>query len=104
SISHRAMSASGSAASCDSTNETSISRGSWRSRRRNSRHMEESGGGSASIGGIRSGEDVIRHPLLVVERAGRKEALRLQVEHRAVAPAERDPLVARGEVAHPPVA
>src|SRR5678816_3388168 len=94
SISQRASSASGSAASWDSTNETSINRGSCRYPSLHSRHIDESGGGSGSIPPGRSGEDVIRHPFLVI---GRDEPLRLQVEHRPVAPAERHQLVVSAE-------
>src|SRR5215469_8982543 len=98
SINHRARSASGSAASCDSTNEANISRGSCRYPSLHNRHMEESAGGSGSIACPRLGEDVIRHAFLF--RRGR-EALCLQIEHRSVAPAKRHQLVVCAELNHP---
>src|SRR5882672_10176546 len=93
SMSHRASSASGSAASWDSTNAASISRGSWRYPSLHNRHIDESAGGSASA--ARSGEDVIRGPLLF---ACDVEALGLQVEHRAIAAVQCHQLVVRAEL------
>src|SRR3990172_57941 len=83
SISHRASNASGSTASCDNTNAASISRGSWRYPSLQRRHIDDSAGGSGSIGASRtaSAEDVIGHALLALDG----EALRLAGEHRAVA-------------------
>jgi hypothetical protein len=46
SISHNARSASGSAASCDSTNAATIRRGSWRYPSLHNRHIDDSAGGS----------------------------------------------------------
>src|SRR5713226_8029461 len=102
SISHSARSASGRAASCDSTNATTIKRGSWRYPSLHNRHMDDSAGGSGSIvPGVRSrsGEDVIRRALLFRN----DEALRLQIEHRPVTPAERHQLVVRAELDDPAV-
>src|SRR5437870_3644891 len=48
----------------------------------------------------RSGEDVIRDPFLALSGA---EALRLQDEHRAVAPSLRHQLLVRAELDHPAV-
>src|SRR6202050_4169425 len=100
SISHKARSASGSAASCDSTNAVIIKRGSWRYPHLHSRHIDDIAGGSGSIvcstARFRSGEDVIGRPLLV----GNIESLRLQFEHRSVAAAERHQFIVRAEVYH----
>ena len=60
--------------------------------------MEESAGGSSSLGV--SGEDVILAALLVL---GRGEPLRLQIEHRAIAAAERHELFVRSELHDFPV-
>src|SRR5581483_2905399 len=98
SISQSASSASGSAASCDSTNAQTISEGSWRYPSLHKRHIDESAGGSGSMAGRASGEDVIRRALLIVWRV---EALRLQLEHRAIAPAERHQFVVRPELDDP---
>src|SRR5206468_11156625 len=98
SASHNARSASGSPASCDSPNATTIKRGSWRYPSLHNRHMDDSAGGSGAIVSIarsRSGEDFIRRTLLVVRDV---EALRLQIEHRPVAPRERHQLVMRAEL------
>src|SRR6266850_5191823 len=67
--------------------------------------MDERPGGKASLAGrtgirSRSSEDVIGDPFLVF---GGCEALRLEVEHRAVAPAERHQLLVRAELDHPAV-
>src|SRR3989441_1078799 len=100
SINHNARSASGNAASCDSTSAATIKRGSWRYPSLHNRHMDDSAGGSGSIvpgGRSRSGEDVIRRALLLRN----DEALRLQIEHRPVAPGERHQLVVRAELDHP---
>src|SRR2546429_1853894 len=97
-ISHKARSASGNAASCDSTNATAIKRGSWRYPSWHSRHMDDSAGGSGSIARSRSGEDVIRHALLLARGA---EALRLQIEHRPIPPRKRHQLVVRAELDDP---
>src|SRR5260370_29177246 len=102
SISHNARSASGSAASCESTNATAIRRGSWRYPSLHNRHMDDSAGRSGAIvPGARppSGEDVIRRALLLRD----VEALRLHVEHRPAAPRERHQLVVRAELDHPAV-
>src|SRR5262245_34322736 len=87
SMSHSAKRASGSAASCDSTKDTSINRGSWRYPSLHSRHIDDSAGGSGPI----ASEDVIGRVLL-------GEALRLQVEHGAVAAAARHQLVVGAEL------
>src|SRR5207245_6178033 len=111
SISHNARSASGSAAICDNTNATSINRGSWRYPSLHNRHIDERAGGSGSIfsgvrdfagvpdARLRSGEDVIRRALLLRD----VKALRLQIEHRPVAPAERHQLFVRAEFDNPAV-
>src|SRR6266478_5032623 len=104
SISHKARSASGSAASCDSTNATTIKRGSWRYPSLHSRHMDDSAGGSGSIvPGVpgarsRSGEDFIGRALLLAWDA---ETLRLQIEHRPITSAECHELVVRAELDDP---
>src|ERR1700736_1917987 len=100
SMSHKARSASGSAASCDSTNATNIKRGSWRYPSLHNRHIDDSAGGSGSIARSRSGEDVIRRALLVVRNV---ESLRLQIEHGPIAPDERHQLVVRAELDDPAV-
>src|SRR2546426_8037869 len=100
SISHNARSASGSAASCDSPNAASIRRGSWRYPSLHSRHIDDRAGGSGPMARSRSGEDVIRCALLLVRDV---EALRLQIEHGPIAPAERHQLVVRAELDHPAV-
>src|SRR6185436_9005368 len=110
SISHSARSASGSAASCDSTNAASISRGSWRYPSLHSRHIDGSAAGSfvlmpgdsrSVVSGFSrtfaSGEDVIRHVLLAFDDA---ESLRLQIEHRPVSSAPGHQLVVRAELDH----
>src|SRR6266545_1485379 len=89
SMSQSASSASGSADSCDNTNATSISRGSWRYPSLQSRHIEESAGGSST-------EDVIGSALLVLS-----EALCLQVEHRPIAAPFGDQLVVGSEFDDP---
>src|SRR6266550_2531871 len=99
-ISHKARSASGNAASCDSTNATAIKRGSWRYPSWHSRHMDDSAGGSGSIARSRSGEDVICRALLLARGA---EALRLQIEHRPVATRERHELLMCAELDDPAV-
>src|SRR6516162_5531721 len=90
SISHKARSASGSAAIWDSASDANIIRGSCRNPNLHSRHMEESAGGSGAIAWPRLGEDVIRRALLV---GWNTEALCLQIEHRSVALATRHELV-----------
>src|SRR6267143_3015428 len=100
SVSHNARSASGSAASCDNPSAAIIKRRSWRYPSLHNRHIDDSGGGSGSIARSRSGEDVIRLALLVVRDV---EALRLQIEHRPIAPAERHQLVVRTEFDDPTV-
>src|ERR1700730_10892942 len=92
-MSQSASSASGSAASCDSANAASISRGSWRYPSLHSRHIDDSGGGRASP--VRSGEDVIGHSLLFTCDY---ETLGLQVEHRSIATVQADQLVVRPEL------
>src|SRR5229473_8248551 len=95
-ISHNARSASGSAASCDSPNDITIKRGSWRYPSLHNRHIDDNAGGSGAIVSIarsRSGKDVIRRTLLFRDI----EALRLQIEHRPIAPGERHQLVVRAE-------
>src|SRR6185295_17146304 len=76
SFSQRARSASGRAATWDSTNAATRSHGSWRYPSLSTRHIDGRAGGSASR------EAVIRGPFLVL---GGAEALGLQLEHRAVA-------------------
>src|SRR5258708_17965016 len=100
SISKKARSASGGAASCDSTKATTIRRGSWRSPSLHSRHIDDSAGGSGSIARSRLGEDVIRRALLLARNA---EALRLQIEHGPIPSGERHQLVMRAELDHPAV-
>src|SRR5690349_9899912 len=56
--------------------------------------MEERAGGSGPIWSLRSRENVIRGALLF----GDVEALRLQIEHGAVAAADRHELVVRAEL------
>ncbi len=90
--SQTAVSAAGRAASCDSTSESAISPRSDLKPSLHSRHIEESVGGSGSMAsgaGSRSGEGFIGLSLLVRFL----EALRLQIEHRAVAAAERHQLI-----------
>src|SRR5580658_10311584 len=100
SISHNARSASGSAASCDSTNAAIIKRGSWRYPNLHSRHIDDIAGGSGSIvcstPSFCSGEDVICRALLV----GNIESLRLQFEHCSVAAAERHQFIVGAEFDH----
>src|SRR5580658_550409 len=100
SISHNARRASGSAASCDSTNAAIINRGSWRYPNLHSRHIDDIAGGSGSIAcsttRLRSGEDVICRAHLL----GNIEALRLQFEHGSVAAAERHQVIVRTEFDH----
>src|ERR1700730_4913125 len=96
SINHKASSASGSAASCDSMKATTVKRGSWRYPSLHSLHIDDSAGGSGSIvPGVpgarpRSGEDFIGRALLLVWDA---ETLRLKIKHCPIAPAERHELV-----------
>src|SRR5229473_719597 len=92
-MSQSASSASGSAASCDSANAASISRGSWRYPSLHSRHIDDSAGGRASPG--RSGEDVIGHPPLFAPDC---ETLGLEVEQRSIATVQADQLVVRPEL------
>src|SRR5258708_26419877 len=94
-ISHKASSASGSAASCDSTKATTIKRGSRRYPSLHSRHIDDSAGGSGSIARSRLGKDVIRGTQLFVRY---DKALRLQIEHRPIAPCEGHQLVMRAEL------
>src|SRR5881392_4218542 len=98
SISHNTKSASGSAASCDSPNAPSIRRGSWRYPSLHNRHIDDRAGGSGPMARSRSGEDVIRCVLLVVRDV---EALRLQAEHRPIAPGQRHQLVVCAELDDP---
>src|SRR4029077_3788038 len=95
SISHKASNASGSAASCDSINATTIKRGSWRYPSLHNRHIEESAGGSGAIAPSRLGEDVICRALPIFRNI---ETLCLQIEHRPIAPAERHQFVVRTEL------
>src|SRR5437879_13340585 len=97
-ISHNARSASGSAASCDSPNAASIRRGSWRYPSLHNRHIDDRAGGSGPMARSRSGEDVIRCVLLVLRDV---EALRLQVEHRPIAPIQRHQLEVCAELDDP---
>src|SRR3954469_3940125 len=90
SISHKASSASGNAASCDSTKDATIRRGSCRYPSLHSRHIDDRAGGSGPI--ACSGEDVIRGPCVL------SEPLRLEIEHRLVAAAKRHQLVVRSEL------
>src|SRR6516165_7971494 len=85
--SQSAIRAPGSADSCVRAKDATMSLGSWRSPSLQSRHIEDKAGG-------RSAEDVIRLPLFL--RFG--EALRLQIEHRAVATIARHQLVVRTEL------
>src|SRR5579862_1271610 len=99
-ISHRARSASGSAASCESTSDAIIKRGSWRYPSLHNRHMEDSAGGRGSMAGPRSGEDVIRGALLV---AGNTEALCLKIKHGPITPAKRHQFVVGAKLDDPSV-
>src|SRR5215471_5216921 len=99
-ISHKARRASGSAASCERTSDANINRGSCLYPSLHNRHMEESAGGRGSIalpGLERLGEDVIRCAFLV---RGNTEALCLQIEHRAIAPAKRHQLIVGAKLDH----
>src|SRR5437899_7616485 len=89
SISHTAMSASGNADNCASTNDHTMSPGSWRYPSLHSRHIDLSAGGSGS------GEGFIRLPFLVLRGV---EALCLQVEHRPISAAAGDQLVMRAKL------
>src|SRR6266576_107500 len=100
SINHSARSASGRAASCDSTSDANSSRGSWRYPSWHRRHMDDSAGGSGAIGCPRLGEDVIGRAFLVRRNV---KALRLQIEHRSIAPSERHEFVVCAELNHPTV-
>src|SRR5207302_9371184 len=62
--------------------------------------MDDSAGGSGSIARSRLGEDVIRRAFLLAWGA---EPLRLQIEHRSIASAERHKLVMRAELNDPAV-
>src|SRR5262245_4538479 len=100
SANHTAMSASGNAESCDSTKATSMRRGSWRYPSLHSRHIDDSIGGSRSkrvsgAGTAVSAKDVIRRSIFVFSGV---ETLRLQFEHRSIAPALRHQLVVRTEL------
>src|SRR5262249_330058 len=97
SISNKARTASGSAASWDRTGDANIIRGSCWYPSLHSRHMEDSAGGSGAIPWPRLGEDVIRLAFLV---GWNTEALGLQIEHRSVAPAKRNQLVVCTELDH----
>src|SRR5215472_9616899 len=94
SISHNARSASGSAASCETTKAASIKRGSCRYPSLHNRQIEERAGGSGSMLRPRSGEDVISDALLSL---GNIESLCLQIEHRAIPTTERHQFVVRAE-------
>src|SRR5690606_12371562 len=90
-FSPRARSPSGTAATSARPNATAMSQGSKRKPSRQSRHSDESAGGSSTSVSPRPdvrSED-IEHPLLLalLGLAG-GEALGLQVEHRPVAPAQ----------------
>jgi hypothetical protein len=88
---HKAIKASGSAASCDSAKADSIRRGSCWYPSLHSRHIDDNAGGSASS--LR--EDIIGFALFVFSGV---EPLRLQIEHRPVAPALGDQFVVRPEL------
>src|SRR5688572_11982461 len=95
SMSQRAIRASGSAASCDKPNAASINRGSCRYPSLHSRHIDDSAGGRSPAGeGLV--EDVIRHALVFLGG----ESFGLEIEHRAVAAAQRHELVVRTELDH----
>src|SRR5450755_48173 len=89
SLSHRASSESGSAASIDRPNAQNMRLGSCRKPSLHSRHIDENAGGSFSTGAVfaASGEDFIHDALLILAGV---EALGLELEHRAVAAAEGD--------------
>src|SRR6187399_314561 len=95
---HSASSASGSAPSRTSANADTISVGSCWYPSLQSRHIDDKAGGKGSIAAAAtargSGEDVIRLPFLVFLG----EALRLQIEHRAIASLFRDQLVVRAQL------
>src|SRR5581483_7836236 len=97
SINQSARRASGSAASCDRRKAAPISRGSWRYPSLHNRHIDDSAGGNGTS--IRplprgSGEDVIRRAFFLALG----EALRLQVEHRAIASVQGHQLVVGPEL------
>src|SRR6202034_1210948 len=94
SASHKASSASGSAASCDNTNDTTIRRGSWRYPSLHSRHIDDSASGGGSLSSEGSGEGLIRGALLFCQM----KALRLQVEHGPVTAPKLHQLVVRTQL------
>src|ERR1700684_4108987 len=87
---HNARSASGRAASSDTTTDTTIRRGWWRYPSLHSRHIDDSAGGSGSS----SDEGLIGRSLLFCKM----EALRLQVEHGPIAAAQCHQLVVRAQL------
>src|SRR5215469_5424098 len=102
SLSQTASSASGSADTKASTNETPMSEGSQRKPSRHSRHIEDSAGGSLSgtaAGGTAvSGEDIETQLFLAFLRRAGCEPLRLQGEHRPVTTALRHQLVVTAQL------
>src|SRR5947209_17407715 len=94
----------GSAATSDMTNAKTSRPGSLVYPSLQSRHIAASAGGigtsgrRATPGMALSGEDIVGRPFLV---GGRREATRLQLEHLAVAPAQRQQLVVAAEFDHP---
>src|SRR4030095_10463878 len=96
SLNQRASSASGTAAIKDSPNAHVMSVGSYRNPSRQSRHIDGSDAGRSSF----LGEDVMRHALLVGRLA---EALRLQVEHRAIPATQRHELIVAPKLDDPAV-
>src|SRR6266568_1732668 len=90
-VSQTAMSASGNAASRESTKAASNRPGSCRYPRRHSRHIDERAGGRSSA----LCEDIVLHLLLALDD---RERLGLQVEHLPVPAAERHQLVVRAQL------
>src|SRR5216683_4832467 len=98
-FSHNASSESGSADSSERTSATNMRLGSKWNPSLSSRHIDGSAGGRSStvraaclVRPLRSDEDVIHHPLLLLLLT-HAEALRLQVEHGPVTPAQLHQLV-----------
>src|SRR3954464_623092 len=96
SLSQTASSASGSADNSASAKATDISAGSCWYPSLHSRHIDDRAGGRSSC--CRSGEDVILLALLVLRGV---EPLRLQIEHRLIASAQRHQLVVGAELDDP---
>src|SRR6516164_351016 len=104
SLSHNASRASGSTASCEKTNATSMRRGSKLNPSLHRRHIDRNAGGSLSPSfravPALSGEDIVRGSFLLF---GRGEALGLHVEHRPVTSAFGHQFVMRAQLDDPPM-